>query len=132
MSNIVKELAEDLQIDLDEAKQVPQIIRKHAFFARLAEYGIVPQTEQEAVNLMQASDVLEEKTASMAAKANPVNRALGIILKDKQTCSNSKVASNPNSHDVSLEQNRKEACAEYMQNYLTDPALYGALMTNVL
>ena len=124
MSKLAETIAEQLGIDRQQAAGAPELIRKQAFFQRLAEHGITPKSDQEAIRLLQASDVLEAKTASFEQALNPVTRATDMLL--------GKQAQAPGRAAPSIDQERQGAVGSYLQACLQDPVTYAALLTQVV
>lgn len=100
---------------------MPVEVTKQAFFDRLAQHGIQPRSEEEALAMLDASDRLEAKAASIAAENDPVAKALGIL--------GSKTASGP---VVSNDSQRQQAAQAYTAALLRNPEAYAGLLVNTI
>lgn len=118
------DLCESLDMNPQAAAEFPHEVAKQAFFQRLAEHGISPESAEQAQAMLAASDNLEAKTAAIVSQNDPVNGAISLLL-------NQKVAASPTTIEQVEQQavlNRKEASARYLNGLLSDPLCYaGAL-----
>lgn len=118
--DVSAKLAEALGIDTQQAQQMPAVIQQHVFFDTLAKHGINPRDEQQATDMLSASDVLEEKQASMQRSNDPINRAIAPLLKKK--------ASSPEGQQQRQQYMQQDIRAKTAA-YLEDPNVFGALLT---
>lgn len=70
-------VASALDVNLDEAAMLPDLVTTHVFFAKLAEFGVVPQTEDEAQVLLALGGELaqDERLDQAKVAASPEERA---------------------------------------------------------
>ena len=118
------EIASVLGIDPQKAAEVPIRIARQTFFNELAKHGVSPVDEEQAIELLEASDRLEAKRAEFKKATDPVNKALRSLLGSKQ-------ASAPAAQQQSTPVvNRGEVRAKVAE-YLADPYIFGAMMAQM-
>ena len=114
-------IAELLNIDPQAAKNVPQLIARQAFFERLAKHGVSPQDDEQALDLLNASDRLQAKRAEFAsaqAAHTPTNKALRLLLGDKRASAPTAVQARASVNEVSSK----------VASLIDDPHVCGALL----
>lgn len=125
-----RKIASAMGINPQAAVDLPERIKLAAFFQTLSKHGINVDSDEQALQLIAASDQVEAKRAEFAAAAkrnSPVNRALELLSGKKAGAPQAKSANPLIGEPKPAEEISKQAQMQ-LSGYLSDPATYGALV----
>lgn len=91
---MANQIAEALGVDIEQSRQVPQLVMAEAFFNKLAEFNIVPRNDDEQLKLWQIGEMLEAQANKVAsATSNSVlDHGLNLLQVAQNRASGSKTA----------------------------------------
>lgn len=115
-------IAEAFGINPDVAAQAPQRIHAEVFFNELAKLGISPASDQEAVEMLEASYALRQKRASFSEN----RKTLDLLLPKKAAAPAQSQAAPQQSDDIA------KTAGMYTDAYLQNDEAVAVLLTNLV
>lgn len=91
MSN---QIADSLGVDMEQSRQMPDIVMAESFFTKLAELGITTDDQNEQLQLWQIGELLEHQERKVASqpKHTLVSAGLSLLQQATKTASDSRPA----------------------------------------
>lgn len=122
-------LAEALGLNPKQASMVPALIQREVFFDTLAKHGISPADDNQAEQMIQASERLESKRAEFAKAHDPMSKILRGVLGDQSQPQTQKQAAAPAMiQDISARKELRDEVRVKTAAYLQNPDVYANLL----
>lgn len=109
-------IADELGVDIRQSAQVPDLVMAESFFNKLAEYGIVPETEDEQRKLWDCGELLSAhmaKTAAASRGETVLDRGLAMLQYGAKVASASAPAAQ---QELELAEEVSSKVAMYLEN----------------